>query len=235
MIISEARDEQLTTPDLVHLDDLICPGCGDHVIGDPPLGWDASAGLAPEFSHRDGSVLCPDSGRADQRAGRSRRPAVRPDRRRRGRLDGGRGCDRSGGVVVTGRDGRSRVRQAAMEWDVPVDTARVEDLDERLRDGRCGRTGWMQVLIDHDTPSGRCPGCGWATTSSRRDCPSRVIAKALLERAPLPAWLAHLVNDVPGARTKANAATREQQRAEMDETPGLFAAPARVPDPRGPQ
>ncbi len=129
-------------------------------------------------------------------------------------------------------DSRSRVRRAAMEWAVPVEVARPEDLDERLRAGRCGRTGWMQVLIDHDTPAGRCPSCGWATTSARRDCPSRVIAKSLLERAPLPAWLAHLADAVPGARVKSTPESREQQRATEDELRGLFAAPARQPERR---
>ncbi len=133
---------------------------------------------------------------------------------------------------MNGPDGRSRVRRAAREWAVPVAAARAEDVDERLRAGRCGRTGWMQVLIDHDTPAGRCPSCGWATTSARRDCPSRVIAKALLERAPLPAWLAHLAADVPGARVKSTPESREAQRAELDELPGLFAAPARAPERR---
>ncbi|WP_130291509.1 hypothetical protein [Pseudonocardia sediminis] len=115
---------------------------------------------------------------------------------------------------------------------MPVETARAEDLDERLRSGRCGRTGWMQVLIDHDTPVGRCPSCGWATTSERRDCPSRVIAKCLLERAPLPAWLAHLADLVPGARLRSGPESRDQQRAALDDLPGLFAAPARQPERR---
>lgn len=132
---------------------------------------------------------------------------------------------------MTGQDSRSRVRRAAMEWDVPVEVARAEDVDERLRVGRSGRTGWMQVLIDHDTPgSGRCPSCGWATTSQRRDCPSRVVAKALLERTPLPTWLAHLVDVVPGARDRGGALSREQQRAAEDEMPGLFAPLARGPE-----
>lgn len=131
---------------------------------------------------------------------------------------------------MTGSDGRSRVRRVAMEWDVPVDTAWAEDLDERLRSGRSGRTGWMQVLIDHDVPgAGRCPSCGWAVTS-QRDCPSRVVAKALVDRAPLPTWLAHLVDQVPGARVRGEALSREQQRAVEDELPGLFTAPARAPE-----
>ena len=39
---------------------LICPGCHEPVIGEPPQGWPASAGRVPEFSHPDGSVLCLD-------------------------------------------------------------------------------------------------------------------------------------------------------------------------------
>lgn len=45
----------------VDLDALVCPGCGDPVAGEPPLGWPAGAGETPGFSHTDGSVLCPDS------------------------------------------------------------------------------------------------------------------------------------------------------------------------------
>ena len=135
-------------------------------------------------------------------------------------------------MVVTGRDSRSRVRRAAMEWDVPVGAARLEDVDVRLLAGRCGRTGLMQVLIDHDAPTGRCPRCGWATTGERRDCPSRVIAKALLERAPLPTWLVHLVDKVPGIAGPDGALSREAQRAAEDELPGLFEAPVRQAERR---
>ena len=124
-------------------------------------------------------------------------------------------------------DSRSRVRTAAAEWTVPERVPQAADVDVRLRDGR-GRTGQLQVLIDHDNPStGPCPGCGWVPTTTRRDCPSRAIAKALLDRKPLPAWLAHLADHVPAARTRDRALSREQQRAEEDEQPGLFAAPRR--------
>lgn len=44
----------------VDLAALVCPGCGGAVAGVPPSGWPARAGLAPQFSHPDGSVLCPD-------------------------------------------------------------------------------------------------------------------------------------------------------------------------------
>ena len=45
----------------VDVDVLVCPGCGDAVVGEPPLGWPAGAGQAPGSSHPDGSVLCPDA------------------------------------------------------------------------------------------------------------------------------------------------------------------------------
>jgi hypothetical protein len=61
VITSEVRNAPLVAAESVDLDDLVCPGCGDPVTGEPPLGWSAGAGKAPGFSHRDGSVLCPDS------------------------------------------------------------------------------------------------------------------------------------------------------------------------------
>jgi hypothetical protein len=39
---------------------LVCAGCAEPVRAEPPVGWTARAGSAPLFSHRDGSVLCPD-------------------------------------------------------------------------------------------------------------------------------------------------------------------------------
>ncbi|RZT87341.1 hypothetical protein EV383_4260 [Pseudonocardia sediminis] len=57
MTLSHVQD----VPDrLVDPDALVCPGCAEPAVGMPPLGWPAAAGRAPEFSHRDGSVLCPD-------------------------------------------------------------------------------------------------------------------------------------------------------------------------------
>ena len=44
----------------VGAEDLVCPGCGYMAVPEPPIQWSAAAGRAPEFSHRDGSVLCPD-------------------------------------------------------------------------------------------------------------------------------------------------------------------------------
>lgn len=46
--------------DLVEVTDLVCPGCTGPVVDAPPSRWPASAGQRPEFSHADGSVLCPD-------------------------------------------------------------------------------------------------------------------------------------------------------------------------------
>ncbi|ANY06566.1 hypothetical protein [Pseudonocardia sp. HH130630-07] len=46
--------------DLVDVTDLVCPGCTGPVVDAPPSGWSARAGRCPEFSHLDGSVLCPD-------------------------------------------------------------------------------------------------------------------------------------------------------------------------------
>ena len=59
-----AIDMQEPVTGLVELDDLICPGCFEPVLGERPLGWPATAGVCPEFSHPDGSVLCPDAGGA---------------------------------------------------------------------------------------------------------------------------------------------------------------------------
>lgn len=123
---------------------------------------------------------------------------------------------------------RSRVGAVAAGWTVPERVPQSNDVDERLRDGR-GRTGQMQVLIDHDNAStGPCPGCGWVPTTTRRDCPSRVIARALLDRTPVPVWVAHLVDDLPAAWTRGADVSREQQQADEDELPGLFPAPRRT-------
>lgn len=46
--------------DLVDVTELVCPGCAGPVVDAPPSGWPASAGRCPDFSHLDGSVLCPD-------------------------------------------------------------------------------------------------------------------------------------------------------------------------------
>lgn len=130
---------------------------------------------------------------------------------------------------MNGGNSRDRVRRAAMQWDVEPAEVGAQGLDERLRAG-AGRTGLMQVLIDHDIPgTGRCPRCSWAATSVRRGCPSRVIARALLDGKPLPGWLDHLAEHVPGARTQPVAAGADERRAAEDEFPGLFAAPRRTP------
>lgn len=117
------------------------------------------------------------------------------------------------------------------EWSVPDPQVQTDDLDSRLLSG-VGRTGLLQTLIDHDTPGvGRCPSCGWAATTTRRFCPSRQVARALIEHKALPAWLAHLADAIPGAQTsRASEQSVEEQRAAEDETPGLFEAPARSPE-----
>ncbi|MBC3189970.1 hypothetical protein H7X46_02695 [Pseudonocardia sp. C8] len=127
-------------------------------------------------------------------------------------------------------------RRTAVEWRVPDRRPQATELDARLLEPT-GRTGRLQVLVDHDSPAaGRCPGCGWVSTSRRGDCPSRVIALSLLERKPLPAWLAHLVGVVPGARVKRDSAVdRRAEREALDGWPGLFEAPVRVPEPRRPR
>ena len=48
------------TDDLVDVADLVCSGCWGPVVDAPPSGWPTRAGRAPDFSHPDGSVLCPD-------------------------------------------------------------------------------------------------------------------------------------------------------------------------------
>ncbi|RZT89053.1 hypothetical protein EV383_6008 [Pseudonocardia sediminis] len=50
----------VTARDLIDVTDLVCPGCWEPVVDASPSGWPARAGSAPEFSHPDGSVLCPD-------------------------------------------------------------------------------------------------------------------------------------------------------------------------------
>ncbi|OLM28282.1 hypothetical protein Ae717Ps2_6621 [Pseudonocardia sp. Ae717_Ps2] len=120
----------------------------------------------------------------------------------------------------------------ALEWDVPDPTPQAGDVDARLREPS-GRTTQLQVLVDHDSPGiSQCPRCDWRATTTRRDCPSRVIAKALLDRSPLPAWVAHLSDEIPGARRRETAQTRDARRQADDELPGLFDAPARIPEQR---
>ena len=121
--------------------------------------------------------------------------------------------------------------RTAPEWQVPARVVQADEIDRRLL-RPAGRTNLLQVVVDHDSPSvGRCPGCGWASTTRRRDCPSRVIAVALLENKPLPVRLAHLADVVPGARAGRDSSTdRDARRESEDAMPGLFAAPARTPE-----
>lgn len=126
----------------------------------------------------------------------------------------------------------ARVRAVARDWAVPPPQPGLDETDERLRTG-LGRTGLLQVLIDHDSPAvGPCPRCGWVPSSIRRDCPSRVMARCLLADAPFPTWLAHLGAQIPGARTGRTEAGEDERREAEDAAPGLFPAPARVPTDR---
>jgi hypothetical protein len=46
-------------------DDLICPGCGEQVNSQPPDNYRADEGRRTQnFSHHDGSALCPRPGGA---------------------------------------------------------------------------------------------------------------------------------------------------------------------------
>ncbi|MFP5023519.1 hypothetical protein [Pseudonocardia phyllosphaerae] len=55
----ERRDDAARGEDL-GIGDLACPGCWGPVVDRPPLGWPGGAGESPDFSHTDGTVLCPD-------------------------------------------------------------------------------------------------------------------------------------------------------------------------------
>lgn len=109
------------------------------------------------------------------------------------------------------------------------------DIDARLRAGGAGRIELDRVIADHDTPAGtRCPHCGWPVGGrGQRACPSRAMARAVCDRRPLPGWLLHLVDDVPGARAPAAAVSPQQRWADEDALPGLFDAPARQQEPGG--
>lgn len=115
--------------------------------------------------------------------------------------------------------------------EVPEPAVKVDEIDRRLLRA-LGRTDLLQVLVDHDCPVvGRCPTCEWAVTSARKGCPSRVVALCLLERRPLPGWLAHLAGRVPGARMRRDPEVdRHVEREREDALPGLFEAPARMPE-----
>lgn len=102
----------------------------------------------------------------------------------------------------------------------------VADLDPRLTTG-APRLALLSVVTDHDAPTdGPCPACGWLTGRGQRVCPSRALARSVRERRPVPAWLLHLVDAVPGAVAPA-LVDKVAERAELDALPGLFDAPPR--------
>ena len=120
---------------------------------------------------------------------------------------------------------------SAHEWTVPERAVQPDEIDPLLL-RPAGRTDLLRIVVEHDSPvAGLCPGCGWSSVARRRGCPSRAIALAVLENKPLPARLAHLVDVVPGARVgRDSAADRDTQREAEDASPGLFEAPARLPE-----
>lgn len=105
----------------------------------------------------------------------------------------------------------------------------VGDLDPRLLEP-AGRMVLVAVAAEHDAPEGtrRCPGCGWVVGGGQRVCPSRALARSARERRPVPAWLVHLVDVVPGAVAPRLKPDSAELHAAEDSLPGLFAAPERV-------
>lgn len=110
----------------------------------------------------------------------------------------------------------------------------VGDLDPRLLEP-AGRSVLAQVAADHDGPDGarQCPGCGWPLGGGQRVCPSRALARSVRERRPVPAWLVHLAEDVPGAVAPRVVADPAERQAAEDALPGLFEAPQRVEQGEG--
>lgn len=107
-------------------------------------------------------------------------------------------------------------------------SVRLADLDPRLAEVT-GRTIRLRVLVDHSAQSaGRCPTCRWAVSPTRPACPSHVVALSLLENRPLPSWLAHLAEEVPGIRVRIKPPSDDERRAAEDSAAGLFPAPRRV-------
>lgn len=102
----------------------------------------------------------------------------------------------------------------------------VGDLDLRLLAG-APRPELLAVVVDHDAPTaGTCPACGWRTGRGQKVCPSRALARAVRDRRPVPAWLLHLVDVVPGALASTPVDV-DAERAVLDAQPGLFDAPPR--------
>lgn len=109
----------------------------------------------------------------------------------------------------------------------------LTDLDPQLLDvTQHGRIALGLIAAEHDAPrGGRCPRCRWRATDYQQGCPSRVIARALRERTPAPAWLAHLAGSVPGLTARTARPAPEQRQAMEDGLPGLFAPPPRQSRP----
>lgn len=108
--------------------------------------------------------------------------------------------------------------------DVAMRVPTAADVDPRLLAGT-GRIELTGVIADHDTRPGlRCPRCEWPVGGAQRVCPSRALARAIRDHRPVPAWLMHLVDQVPGARAPLDPA---DARAVEDALPGLFDPPTR--------
>lgn len=91
------------------------------------------------------------------------------------------------------------------------------DLDHRLIGG-ADRFELANIIAEHDVAAGTCQWCGW----SGKVCPSRALARAVRDRRSVPAWLAHLVDVVPGAIAPAARLSVAERRAVEDAVPGLF-------------
>lgn len=106
---------------------------------------------------------------------------------------------------------------------------RPVDLDTRLTTSGTPRAALVAVINAHDAPmDGKCPACGWQTGRGQRACPSRAMARAVATRRPVPAWLLHLIDAVPGALAPSVRPDKDALRSAEDACPGLFDAPDRV-------
>ena len=128
-----------------------------------------------------------------------------------------------------------RRRSERVEAEVVMRAPVRADLDTRLTAG-AGRIELGRIIADHDAqPGARCPRCGWPSGGrGQRACPSRMLDRAIRDRRAVPAWLVHLVDDVPGAFAPKLRVADEVLRAAEDELPGLFAPlPRQIPTQGG--